>query len=224
VFKRSRCALITLGGRCGERIRADPPLGLEITTYRGDYRKARFYNGPHTRRTADQRAGQNALANTLELRHAAGIATAGPGPDPTRRARQRWCRPARRLAQVAVTDQPRQYAAAPGRWVAHGALPSWLADQIACARGRSELVVAFPRWGPNYRFDPDLRNDLGLLAIWRPDADVELELVGLRLECCHTRLATGPDTDWIATRLERVCGELDPRLCGSASNGSRSSP
>jgi poly-gamma-glutamate capsule biosynthesis protein CapA/YwtB (metallophosphatase superfamily) len=64
----------------------------------------------------------------------------------------------------------------------------------------------------DYRIDPVLRNDLGLLAIWRPDAgDDELELVGLSLDFCHTRLATGADADWIGARLLRACKPLGTR-------------
>jgi poly-gamma-glutamate capsule biosynthesis protein CapA/YwtB (metallophosphatase superfamily) len=59
----------------------------------------------------------------------------------------------------------------------------------------------------DYRVDPELRNDLGVLAIWRPEAG-ELELAGLRLDFCFTELARGADADWIAARLERACGEL----------------
>ena len=44
----------------------------------------------------------------------------------------------------------------------------------------------------DYRVDPRLRNDLGVMAIWRPgDPERELELVGLALDYCHTRLADG---------------------------------
>jgi poly-gamma-glutamate capsule biosynthesis protein CapA/YwtB (metallophosphatase superfamily) len=60
----------------------------------------------------------------------------------------------------------------------------------------------------DYSIDPELRNDLGVLAIWRPHAEAQLELVGLRLEYCHTRVAEGQDADWIAARLERACREL----------------
>jgi poly-gamma-glutamate capsule biosynthesis protein CapA/YwtB (metallophosphatase superfamily) len=61
----------------------------------------------------------------------------------------------------------------------------------------------------DYRVDAELRNDLGVMALWRPrDPDRELELVGLALDFCHTRLAAGADADWIAARLERACGEL----------------
>ena len=65
----------------------------------------------------------------------------------------------------------------------------------------------------DYAVDPGLRNDLGVLAIWRPgDPEVELELVGLALDYCHTRLAAGHDADWIAQRLARACEELGTRV------------
>jgi poly-gamma-glutamate synthesis protein (capsule biosynthesis protein) len=60
----------------------------------------------------------------------------------------------------------------------------------------------------DYMVDPELRNDLGVLAIWRPRSDPRLELVGLRLQYCRTRLAEGADADWIAARLEHACREL----------------
>jgi poly-gamma-glutamate synthesis protein (capsule biosynthesis protein) len=60
----------------------------------------------------------------------------------------------------------------------------------------------------DYRIDPALRNDLGVMAIWRPDGAGELELVGLELDYCHTRLAAGANAEWIAERLEHACGEL----------------
>src|SRR5262245_27254072 len=61
----------------------------------------------------------------------------------------------------------------------------------------------------DYRVDPVLRNDLGVLAIWRPGAgEEELELVGLKLDFCHTDLAHGADADWIADRLVTACGQL----------------
>jgi poly-gamma-glutamate capsule biosynthesis protein CapA/YwtB (metallophosphatase superfamily) len=64
----------------------------------------------------------------------------------------------------------------------------------------------------DYRVDRELRNDLGVLAIWRPGAgDDELELVGLRLDFCRTGLAGGADADWIAARLARACAPLGTR-------------
>jgi Bacterial capsule synthesis protein PGA_cap len=51
----------------------------------------------------------------------------------------------------------------------------------------------------DYAVDSRLRNDLGVLALWRPgSAEAELELVGLRLDYCRTTLARGTDADWIA--------------------------
>jgi poly-gamma-glutamate capsule biosynthesis protein CapA/YwtB (metallophosphatase superfamily) len=60
----------------------------------------------------------------------------------------------------------------------------------------------------DYAVDPDLRNDLGLLALWRPGSTRELELVALKLEFCRTELAEGADVDWVRSRLEHACGEL----------------
>src|SRR4029079_15417347 len=61
----------------------------------------------------------------------------------------------------------------------------------------------------DYRVDPRLPNDLGMMAIWRPgDPEAELELVGLELYFCLTRIAEGTAAEWIASRLERACGAL----------------
>jgi poly-gamma-glutamate synthesis protein (capsule biosynthesis protein) len=54
----------------------------------------------------------------------------------------------------------------------------------------------------DYAVDRRRRNDLGVLALWRPgSADAALELVGLRLDYCRTGLARGDDAEWIASRL-----------------------
>jgi poly-gamma-glutamate capsule biosynthesis protein CapA/YwtB (metallophosphatase superfamily) len=61
----------------------------------------------------------------------------------------------------------------------------------------------------DYAVDDRLRNDLGVMALWSPDPESPgLGLVGLRLDYCHTGLATGAEADWIADRLERACAEL----------------
>ena len=60
----------------------------------------------------------------------------------------------------------------------------------------------------DYAVDRELRNDLGVMALWRPFGEPRLELVGLRLDYCHTRYAEGEDADWIARRLEAACAEL----------------
>ena len=65
----------------------------------------------------------------------------------------------------------------------------------------------------DYRVDPILRNDLGMLAIWRPGAgEEELELVGLKLEHCRTEVAEGADAEWIAARLDTTCKKLGTRV------------
>jgi hypothetical protein len=56
----------------------------------------------------------------------------------------------------------------------------------------------------DYAVDPRRRNDLGILALWRPRSSAELELVGLELRVCETRLAHGSAVDWITARLERA--------------------
>jgi capsule synthesis protein PGA_cap len=60
----------------------------------------------------------------------------------------------------------------------------------------------------DYAVDPKRRNDLGILALWHPRSDPELELIGLELRFCETRLAYGSAADWIAARLERACARL----------------
>jgi poly-gamma-glutamate synthesis protein (capsule biosynthesis protein) len=58
----------------------------------------------------------------------------------------------------------------------------------------------------DYAVHSRLRNDLGVLAMWRPDgADTSVELVGLHLDFCLTELARGPDAEWIAGRLGAAC-------------------
>jgi poly-gamma-glutamate synthesis protein (capsule biosynthesis protein) len=65
----------------------------------------------------------------------------------------------------------------------------------------------------DYITDPVLRNDRGILAIWTPAAGADqLELVGLQLEFCRTRLAEDEEADWIARRLEQACGEQGTRV------------
>jgi poly-gamma-glutamate capsule biosynthesis protein CapA/YwtB (metallophosphatase superfamily) len=58
----------------------------------------------------------------------------------------------------------------------------------------------------DYAVDRRLRNDLGVLALWRPgDREAPIEMVGLRLDYCRTDLARGPDAEWIAARLDVAC-------------------
>ncbi len=211
--------------------------------------------------------GPEALADTLHHLESAGIdvAGAGLGPDQARRGVVLEVA-AMRIGLLAVSDHPREYAAAPEAWgISHAPLrdgtPDWLIAEARGLRERCHFVICFPHWGPNmttmpapwqrrlaaelvaagadlvaghsahvfhgagsidgspilfdlgdalddYAVDAELRNDLGLMAVWRPDGDPEVELVGLELEHCYTRLASGREADWIASRLEHACPPL----------------
>ena len=70
----------------------------------------------------------------------------------------------------------------------------------------------------DYAVDPVLRNDRGLLALWRPDGEPELELVGLALEYARTDCAHGEAANWIADRLSRACAELGTAIERTAEN------
>lgn len=64
----------------------------------------------------------------------------------------------------------------------------------------------------DYRVDPELRNDLGLLFLVTLDPEpVRLEAVPLALDYCHTRLADAQEADWIARRFVRACAGLGTR-------------
>jgi poly-gamma-glutamate capsule biosynthesis protein CapA/YwtB (metallophosphatase superfamily) len=72
------------------------------------------------------------------------------------------------------------------------------------------LLAAYDLGGAldDYAVGPELRNDLGLLALWHPAGKPELELVGLKLGYARTELARGEAADWIADRLARACTQL----------------
>ncbi len=117
--------------------------------------------------------------------------------------------------------------AGPARWQQRAA-PSLHAAGADLVAGHSAHIFHGVGWdgGPtlfdlgdvldDYMVDAELRNDLGVFAIWRPRGSPELELVGLRLEYCFTRLADGRDADWIARRLERACRKLGTRVSRTA--------
>ena len=70
----------------------------------------------------------------------------------------------------------------------------------------------------DYRADPVLRNDLGLLFLVDLDAagPTRLEALPLSLDYCHTRLATDEDAAWVRERFRAACSELgtDVRVDG----------
>jgi poly-gamma-glutamate capsule biosynthesis protein CapA/YwtB (metallophosphatase superfamily) len=70
----------------------------------------------------------------------------------------------------------------------------------------------------DYRVDPRLRNDLGLLFLVTLDAagPLRLEALPLKLEYCHTRLAAGEDAAWMRHRFRSACAALDTAVVEGA--------
>jgi poly-gamma-glutamate capsule biosynthesis protein CapA/YwtB (metallophosphatase superfamily) len=98
--------------------------------------------------------GSDALQDTLEHLAAAGIATAGAGPDVSaaQAAAHLTCG-TRRLRVLSVADHPASYAAGPARAgiafadLRHAGVPPWLLD--ATCTTDNELVLLMAHWGPN---------------------------------------------------------------------------
>jgi poly-gamma-glutamate capsule biosynthesis protein CapA/YwtB (metallophosphatase superfamily) len=68
----------------------------------------------------------------------------------------------------------------------------------------------------DYRVDPELRNDLGLLWLVDLDRDgpARLEAVPLQLGFCETSLATGDDARWVRDRFRAACTEFGTAVAG----------
>jgi poly-gamma-glutamate capsule biosynthesis protein CapA/YwtB (metallophosphatase superfamily) len=104
--------------------------------------------------------GTEALLDTFDHLKAAGIEWVGAGPD-IERARQPVVLEVAgmRLAVVAFTDHPAEYAAGRGRpGVAYANLrhgtPRWLLDTVKAAATEADAVLVSPHWGPNMRASP----------------------------------------------------------------------
>jgi poly-gamma-glutamate capsule biosynthesis protein CapA/YwtB (metallophosphatase superfamily) len=98
--------------------------------------------------------GPEALLDTLDHLHAAGIASVGAGAD-RRRARAPAVLEAAgfRLAVLGCADHPRAYAAGATAGIAYGL--DWLSRAIE--RADADAVVVTPHWGPNMVSAPGLR-------------------------------------------------------------------
>jgi len=103
--------------------------------------------------------GQDALLDTLAHLDAAGIQAVGAGSDLERaRAPAVFEANGFRLAVLAVTDHPPDYAAGPGLGgVAYADLrsdpaPEWLSQRIAAVD--ADAVLVMPHWGPNMVAEP----------------------------------------------------------------------
>jgi poly-gamma-glutamate synthesis protein (capsule biosynthesis protein) len=100
--------------------------------------------------------GPDALSDTFEHLRAAGIAWVGAGPDEAAaRAPVVLEAAGVRLAVVAASDHPAEYAAGPLRpGIAYadlrsGVTPEWLVPAVD-----SDLLLVTPHWGPNMTRDP----------------------------------------------------------------------
>jgi poly-gamma-glutamate capsule biosynthesis protein CapA/YwtB (metallophosphatase superfamily) len=98
--------------------------------------------------------GTDALQDTLEHLAAAGVATAGAGPDASAaRAGAHLTCGERRLRVLSVADHPASYAAGAGQAglafadLRHAGVPPWLLD--ASRAIDDELVLVMVHWGPN---------------------------------------------------------------------------
>jgi len=194
---------------------------------------------------------------TLAHLDAAGIRAIGAGSDAERaRAPTVFERDGFRLAVVACSDDPAEYAAGKDRpGIAYADLRRALPDWLTGLPG-ADAVLVTPHWGPNmtsepvphvrraadalleagatliaghsahvfhgvgprvlydlgdflddYRVDPTLRNDLGLLFLVDLAGD-RFEAIPLKLEFTHTRLATGDDAAWIRRRFRAASAAL----------------
>lgn len=68
----------------------------------------------------------------------------------------------------------------------------------------------------DYRVDPVLRNDLGLLWFFDLDGGVptRVEALPLKLDFCHTGVARGEDAEWIMRRLLGACAQFGTEARG----------
>ncbi|MFD9125149.1 CapA family protein [Kitasatospora sp. NPDC059571] len=104
--------------------------------------------------------GADALADTCALLEEAGVRTVGAGQEVTA-AREFTVLEARgvRLAVVAVTDHPEEYAAGEQRpgvaWARlRAGVPGWLGSLVARAARHADAVLVTPHWGPNMTSRP----------------------------------------------------------------------
>jgi poly-gamma-glutamate capsule biosynthesis protein CapA/YwtB (metallophosphatase superfamily) len=113
------------------------------------------------------------------------------GPNMTARPPRYIRRAARELLAAGAT-----LVAGHSAHVVHGAAPGVLYDL-------GDFV-------DDYAVHTDLRNDLGLLFLVELDAHGprSLEAIPLKLDYCHTRLATGDDAAWIRRRFVEASAEL----------------
>jgi poly-gamma-glutamate synthesis protein (capsule biosynthesis protein) len=104
--------------------------------------------------------GAEALLDTFDHLHAAGIRWVGAGVDVEQARRPVFLDAAgMRLGVVGFTDHPAVFAAGPDSPgvayadLLHGA-PDWLLDTVRAAGTTADAVLVTPHWGPNLRPSP----------------------------------------------------------------------
>ena len=142
---------------------------------------------------ADPSSGWLAAEIGEAARHAdAVLVTPHWGPNMTARPTT----PVRRAAR-ALEDAGATLVAGHSAHVPHGA--------------RVRVLYDLGDFVDDYAADEQLRSDLGLLFLVDLDPTAgprRLEAVPLKLDFCHTRIATGADADWIRRRFIDACADL----------------
>ena len=76
--------------------------------------------------------------------------------------------------------------------------------------GRCPVLFDLGDFLDDYRVDPRLRNDLGL--VWTVEFDggvpLRVEALPVALEYCTTRRATAAEAEWVTARLRAACAEF----------------
>ena len=101
-------------------------------------------------------------------------------------------------------------AAPPTRWWKRGR--RWSpATRPTCPTGSPARSCTTPRLPGRSPGRPATPHHLGLLFLVTLDGrgPVRLEALLLKLEYCHTRLATGEDAAWMRRRFRAACAALD---------------
>jgi poly-gamma-glutamate capsule biosynthesis protein CapA/YwtB (metallophosphatase superfamily) len=110
-----------------------------------------------------------------------------------------------------MCDRPQQYVR-DAATALHGAGSTLVAGHSAhvCQGVEGSVLYDLGDFLDDYRVDPELRNDLGLLFVVDVDAGGprRLEAIPLKLEYCFTRLASGDDAAWIRRRFRELSAEL----------------
>lgn len=110
-----------------------------------------------------------------------------------------------------MTSQPEPYVAAAARELT-GAGATLVAGHSAHVFHGIHPPVLFDLgdFVDDYAVDPILRNDLGLLWFVTLDGTGprRIEAVPLKLDYCHTRVATGDDQQWVVERFRTACAAM----------------